>query len=203
MSKKTASPQVEREKPDPQESDRPWPLGVWIFLMLMVAWGTTYLALNSGDGSLAGGDRRILLAEEQEAKLTQKIPAGPKTTEQQIAAGKKVYESICSACHQATGQGMAPSFPPLAGSDWVAGSEQRLVLLVLHGLEGPIEVNGVAYNGVMPAHKDQFDDQQIADLITYIRKSWGNNFEPVKPETVAELRKKHATRSKAWTASEL
>lgn len=206
MSNIKSSKQLDRERPDPSESDRPWPLYVWIFVMLMVSWGTTYFALNAGDGSLGGGDRRMLIAEKSDQSL-EKIKSGIEvqnvSLDERLKSGKKVYSSICMACHQANGEGLAGAFPPLAKSPWVTGNPGRVVKLILHGLAGELEILGQKYNGVMPAHKDQFSDQEIADVVTYIRKSWGNEASEVNTQFVTEIRMSHQDKTDAWMVEEL
>jgi len=97
--------------------------------------------------------------------------AGP--SEAQMAAGKKAYEGICMACHQADGKGLPGAFPPLAGSDYLLANPERAVQNVVNGLSGEVIINGQKYDGVMPA-MTQLSDQEIADALTYIMNSWGN-----------------------------
>jgi mono/diheme cytochrome c family protein len=104
-----------------------------------------------------------------------------------VPVGKGVYNTYCMVCHQADGQGVEAMNPPLVGSDWVTGDKNRLIGVVLNGLSGEIEVNGVKYNNVMAAH-NFLTDQQIADVLTYVRSSWGNNASAVTEAEVAAVR---------------
>jgi mono/diheme cytochrome c family protein len=104
------------------------------------------------------------------------------------ALGKDLYEKYCLSCHQADGNGVRGMFPPLAGNKTITGEADTLIRIVLHGLEGPIEVNGATYNQVMPA-QDYLKDAEIAAILTYIRSSWGNNSAAVATEDVAKERK--------------
>ena len=88
-------------------------------------------------------------------------------------AGKKVYDQYCLVCHQTDGNGVPNAFPPLAGTEYVNGDTDRLIGIVLNGLTGEIEVNGETYNGVMVAH-NFLSDQEIADVLTFVRSSFGN-----------------------------
>jgi mono/diheme cytochrome c family protein len=205
MSENKTSKQLEREKPDPLEGDKPWPLYVWIFIMLMVSWSTTYFALYSGDGNIAGGDQRIEEVKKEISTSTEQddTVSKIKSLEDQIKDGVKVYASACQACHQSNGNGLSGAFPPLVKSSWVLGDPIRPIKFILHGLQGEIEVLGVTYNGVMPAHKEQFNDQQIADVTTYIRNTWGNKADAVKASLVKELREEFKDRADAWTVKEL
>ena len=101
--------------------------------------------------------------------------------------GQEIYQWYCGACHQRDGKGDSGRFPPLAGVDWVTGDEKRLINVVLNGLEGAIEVNGEMYNGAMPQHSF-LSDQQIADVLTYIRGSFGNQASEITAEQVSEVR---------------
>lgn len=99
--------------------------------------------------------------------------------------GKKVYDMYCQACHQADGNGVPRLNPPLAGTVYVTGSKTRLIDIVLNGLTDPIEINGEEYNNPMAAHSF-LTDQQIADVLTYIRNSFGNKAGVI---TSAEVKK--------------
>jgi nitrite reductase (NO-forming) / hydroxylamine reductase len=89
--------------------------------------------------------------------------------------GGAVYSANCSSCHQSDGQGIAGAFPPLAGNPTVTGSPVAVIAIVKDGLEGRLVVNGQAYSGIMPRWRHLLSDEQIADVITYIRSSWKNN----------------------------
>lgn len=124
-----------------------------------------------------------------------------------LSQGRRLYAQYCAACHQPTGLGAAGIAPPLAGSEWVlALGPTRLIRIVLHGLQGPIEVKGQQWNGVMLAWGDTLaNDQEIAAILTFIRqnKEWGNNAPAVTPDTVRAIREKTSNRVEHWTAREL
>ncbi len=101
--------------------------------------------------------------------------------------GEKVYGTYCVGCHQGDGWGDAGRFPPIAGSEWVGGDKERLIRVVLNGLQGPITVRGQPYNNVMPQHSF-LPDSAIAEVITFIRRNFGNNAGPVSPEEVRKVR---------------
>jgi mono/diheme cytochrome c family protein len=121
----------------------------------------------------------------------------------QPSEGARLYSVTCQACHQVSGQGLANQFPPLAGSDWVTGSEERLVLIILHGIVGEIEVEGESFNGAMPTWGPTFTDGDVAAVATYVRSAWGNKAAPVAPSTVTRVRLAFASRKTPWTAAEL
>jgi glucose/arabinose dehydrogenase/cytochrome c553 len=101
--------------------------------------------------------------------------------------GSILYRTYCASCHQQNGKGDNNLFPPLAGSDWVNGEEERLISIVLNGLQGEIKVNGKTYNGLMPRN-DHLDDHAIASILTYIRINFGNTSAPVSALRVKKVR---------------
>lgn len=98
--------------------------------------------------------------------------------EADTAAGEGVYSTYCSACHMATGTGVPSAFPPLADHfpDLVAvdGGRDYVINVVLYGLMGAIEVNGVNYNSVMTPHASMLDDQKVADVLNFVATAWDN-----------------------------
>ncbi len=118
--------------------------------------------------------------------------------------GGQLYTTYCSACHGLDGKGVpAANSPPLSGSPWVAGPADRAVKVVLHGLEGPVEILGKNYNLTMPPQGAVLPDDQIAAVLTYVRSSFGNKDEAVSTELVTKLRSETAKREKPWTAPEI
>jgi len=111
----------------------------------------------------------------------------PKTKEEQIEAGAKVFATTCAACHQPSGRGLANAFPPLAGSDYLMADKERSIGIVLRGLKGPISVNGAAFDGIMPPQSHLSDDD-LANALTFARNSWGNKGEEVTAEEIAAAR---------------
>ena len=106
---------------------------------------------------------------------------------QQVNNGKLVYNKNCVACHQINGAGIPGAFPPLAKSDYLNANVNRAIKQVIVGSSGPITVNGKKYTVPMP--KPDLNDQQIADVLTYIYASWGNNKTVLKSEMVMAMRK--------------
>ncbi len=118
--------------------------------------------------------------------------------------GKKQYEMLCGACHSADGKGAGGgSFPPLAGSRWVKGDPERLVQIVLHGLEGPVNVLDKSYNLAMPPQGAALTDEQIAAITTYVRGAWGNKQDAITPDLVKQARIATAERHSMWKVEEL
>lgn len=117
-----------------------------------------------------------------------KAPAA-RTIAERLEAGSRIYSSNCAACHQPEGQGIAGAFPPLAGSDFLLDNPTRAIGVVLNGLSGPITVNGEAYNGVMPGVR--LSDEDVANVLTFVFKSWGNDGDEVTPSQVGGVRQSH------------
>jgi len=113
--------------------------------------------------------------------------AGTLTKEEQIAAGKQLFTGTCSVCHQANGEGLANVFPPLAKSDYLAADPKRAMSIVTHGLTGKITVNGHEYDSVMPP-MSQLNDDEVANILTYVINSWGNPGGQYSKEDVAKAR---------------
>jgi mono/diheme cytochrome c family protein len=118
--------------------------------------------------------------------------------------GKKLYER-CVACHQATGAGIPNAFPPLGGSEYVTGKPEVPIAILLHGIQGELTVKGAKYNGVMMQYGtgQAMTDQEIADVVTYIRTNFGNKATPVTVKDVAAAKARHAARKKPFSEAEL
>src|SRR5690606_3735363 len=96
------------------------------------------------------------------------------------ARGRGVFEQVCASCHQLGGQGDPAVAPPLRDSPWVLGSPDVLTRVVLHGLRGPLTMGGLTWDGEMPAH--ELGDEDLAGVLTYLRREWGHGADPVSPE---------------------
>ena len=117
--------------------------------------------------------------------------------------GSKVFTTTCVVCHQLDGAGKEQLYPPLAGSEWVQGDENKLIRIILGGLTGPVEVAGETFNGAMPGWGPVLEDKDIAAVATYIRSSWGNKAAPITEAKVKSIRTATASRKTPWTVAEL
>src|SRR6185436_10778889 len=122
------------------------------------------------------------------AEATAATATGTLTKEQQIKAGEGLFAGTCSTCHQPDGKGLPGVFPPLARSDYLAKEPTKGAGIVLHGLTGKVMVNGQEYNSVMPP-MSQLNDDAIANILTYVHNSWGNDGKQVTTAEVAAARK--------------
>src|SRR5690606_41251839 len=107
---------------------------------------------------------------------------------EKLTGGAYIYEVYCGTCHQRNGRGASGRFPPLAKASWVTGDKNLLISIVLKGMEGPIEVDGVRDNGTMPQHSFLTDDE-VSTVLTYIRQNFGNEASAVSAAEVAAVRK--------------
>ncbi len=116
-------------------------------------------------------------------------PAKANTMEMAMASGQIVYDQNCTVCHQADGGGVPHLNPPLSQTDYVLGDKARIIGVVLNGLEAHEPINGEVYSNVMPAH-DFLTNQQIADVLTFVRNSFENKASAVSVAEVAAERGK-------------
>lgn len=125
-------------------------------------------------------------------------------TESEVALyrrGEALYAE-CVACHGADGRGTTGQVPSLVGSERVQGPAARAIRVLLHGMAGPLESEGQKFDGSMPPTTYR-RDSEIAAILTYIRRAWGNGGDPVAPLEVSAVRVKHEGRTRPWTAEEL
>ena len=123
------------------------------------------------------------------ARAAEALKRGTLDPKAQIAAGEVLFKGTCSACHQPEGQGLPGVFPPLAKSDFLMKDKRRSIEIVVNGLTGSVVVNGQPYNSVMPP-MSQLSDDGIANILTYVRNSWGNKGDPVSADEVTAVRAK-------------
>jgi ubiquinol-cytochrome c reductase cytochrome b subunit len=178
--------------PSRQLSRRPWVLGITA-LSLVAAIGLSLysqLAIQQEQADAAGGAAPAAAAAASNSLGT----GGGSGTSSTVATtggahnGAQVYSTNCSSCHQATGQGLAGAFPPLAGNPYVIGPPTPVIHTLLYGLAGA-KVEGKSYSAQMPAWKGQLSNGDIAAVITYIRSSWGNKASAVTEADVAKVPK--------------
>lgn len=153
------------------------------------------LAVSGAEDSTVYSGRLYEGVYHPEGSAIQTIPNGAtvsataQTVAERIEFGKRVYDRVCAACHQPTGVGLEGAFPPLAASDYLNADKARAIATVVMGRTGKITVNGKEYDGVMPAL--QLSDEDVANVLTYVYASWGNNKSVVLPAEVAAARNAH------------
>ena len=144
-------------------------------------------------------------AQTPAAPAAPATPAAPAAGGDQLTVGKTTYMMTCIACHQITGAGLFPVFPPLTKSPYINGSAERLIAIILKGNIGPFTVDGKPYNNIMTPQEvlPFMTDDKIAAVATYVRANFGNTSGPITVEQVAAARKKFADRKTSWTQAEL
>ena len=133
------------------------------------------------------GDKAVAEGATVVRETAVAMQAGSVTKAQQLEAGKVLYNGTCSVCHQNNGAGIPGVFPPLAESDYLMADTRRAIGIVLNGMTGPVTVNGQEYNSVMPP-MSQMTDDEVANIMTYVLNSFGNENGVVSSEGVAEVR---------------
>lgn len=162
-----------REHAEPRDGFEPVPFWVAIVCGGLLMWGGYYIGSGSADFQRDIYDRSDLRPPPSRAAEIKE--PDPQTVPELMKIGMQVYGTRCVSCHGPEGKG-GPGVPPLAGSDWVIGAQAspaRLTRIVLYGLQGDLTVNGVRFNGNMPAW-GSLRDYEIASVLTYVRNSWGN-----------------------------
>ncbi|MBB5034345.1 PVC-type heme-binding CxxCH protein [Prosthecobacter vanneervenii] len=116
--------------------------------------------------------------------------------------GKTIYATLCAACHQPHGFGLDGLAPPLVDSEWVLGKAELPARIIMHGLAGPVKVGGRSFNLAMPP-LPQLTDEDVAGVLTYIRREWEHNASPVDTKAVTAIRTQTKGRTVMWTEQEL
>jgi mono/diheme cytochrome c family protein len=178
-----------REMQEPRDGIAPTPVSYIVICFFFLLFGGWYLGYYSGEWTANGLSERPIAG----------IPPTPPPQDPMVL-GKEVF-GACLQCHQDSGLGVAGTYPPLAGSEFVLGDKRRLVAILLKGLNGELIVNGKMYNSQMPAWEIR-EDEEIAAVLTYVRNSWGNKADPVPIDLVTSVRKELAGKPE-WRAAAL
>jgi mono/diheme cytochrome c family protein len=157
----------------------------------------SFVALASNGGDLAPRATRVLTRIVWPGKAGAPAPVAALTADEQrrFDAGRTVYQNICQACHQPDGRGQEKVAASLVGSTLALGPADVTARILLNGKEGSI--------GLMPPVGQVLNDEQIADVLTYVRREWGQTGSPVDPSTIASVRAQTAGRARPWTNDEL
>ena len=195
---------IAREKKEPWSANVPIPLGLMCIFFLVFGWGTYYLGEFSAGYSGDVFNERSGSASSAKAGGAGAGPgaeAGPVTV---VDQGKKVFLNNCAVCHQPTGTGVPGQYPPLAKSEYVNGTPKRLAMILLKGLQGPIQVEGSTFgSAAMPPWEKTLNDKKIAAVLTYVRQEWGNTAGEIAPEQIAHARKDYKDRVDSWSEADL
>jgi mono/diheme cytochrome c family protein len=190
-----AEPSPRSEELIPRADNAPIPGWLVTVIGCGIFWAGAYLFTYSGGFAADVFDYKPKYGAQTAAAAG---PPDPKVL------GKKLFSANCITCHQANGQGQPGQFPPLAGSEFVLGdASNRLIAIVLKGLQGPVQVKGQAVNNAMQAWEGQYTDQQLAAILTYVRSDWGNSAPEIPAEAVKAMRDELKSRKEQWTVAEL
>ena len=151
------------------------------------AFGSVALILCSVFIVLAQTKKPVVQSKKTTTTQTKKTVGG--SGQSSFAAGQQLYSRVCITCHQKDGGGVPRLNPPLIRTDYVLGDKSRLIQIVLKGLNKPIEIEDEMYTNPMPAQA-ALSDQQIADVLTYVRNSFGNKASAISPSEVKAIRAK-------------
>jgi len=153
--------------------------------------GKIWRIMFKGDKKSFGATQLAAMAKRKVTRSNIKTPdaLADDLDKGKLLAAANIYNTYCSSCHQRNGKGDGNRFPPLAGSEWVNGEKTKLIGVVLNGLQGPITVKGQQYNEVMPGHGTFLKDEEIAQVVTYIKNNFGNTPGVVTAQEIAEVRK--------------
>ncbi|MCX8488260.1 MAG: cytochrome c [Opitutales bacterium] len=170
----------------------------------------TYRISVQDAAALIAADDKVVAKIQAAAAPAPAAPVAPvaaagvfvKASDEQMKRGLAVYSRTCIACHQPTGKGLPPVFPSIAETPIVVGNPELPIKFILQGLMGPITVGGMTYNSMMPPVAG-VNDQDISDVLTYVRQSFGNKGNPVSVEQVKAVRAATAGRTAPWTTAEL
>jgi len=182
-----------RETSLPEEGNEQGPWWLYAVIVGTLAFGFFYMGFYIGEFS----DRAHVLYESDLAVSAEEEE--PELTKSEL--GIQVYNNVCQTCHQADGAGLEGVYPTLHNAPLVVNEKEKLIGLVLHGLEGELIRDNGTYNGIMPAWQDRLDDKEVAAVATYVRTQFENNASEVTAEEVAEIRT--LDRSDGWTEAEL
>jgi mono/diheme cytochrome c family protein len=182
------------------------PVPMWVMFLAMIA-------------AVAGGGQLGVMTGGFDFEVSNPFalakPIDPRPGGGDVIGGGDAFEvamkkgasgyAVCGGCHQGNGMGIPGQFPPLAGSEWVTGGTERLIRVVQHGLVGAITVNGAVYNvpGGMQGFGGAMSAGDFANLLTYIRNTWGNEGTMVTREMVEAVREAETGRVTQWTEAEL
>lgn len=181
-----------REGVEPNEDVKPLPWYITMTIGALFMWSAYYISNTVMTAAPEDGDSRPLSV----------VSTGDVSAIKVTVDGGAIFQGKCVACHQATGLGITGLFPPLAGSEWVAGSPTVLANILLHGINGQLTVKGVTYNGQMPHFKEQLTDDEIAAVLTHIRSQWGNKYEAIDSKLIATIRESTKARTTSYNGND-
>jgi mono/diheme cytochrome c family protein len=185
------------ETGEPATGQRVLPIWLILLLFILLYWGMVYFDLHG-----AWFSQEVYAPYRSIAEIE---AFQPRLEGADLRRGQVVFESVCGLCHNNDGMGKPSQAPPLAGSEWVLGTPNRLVRIPQLGLTGPIPVKGqsVFFPSGMAAMGATLSDDDLANVLSYMRQAWGNKADAITPEQVKAIRAQIANHSQPTTANEL
>jgi len=173
---------VNQNGPEPVADRRTISMWLVIIFALLFYWGCLFVADNAG-----GFSKDVYIPYNSADEVAAANPQDP--TQKAMAVGRGVFDKTCVLCHQANGMGKEGTAPPLSGSEWVlAAKGDRIARIVLNGFTGPVTIKGQEWNLTMVAWRDNYSDEQIAAVLTYIRSHFDNKAGLITPDVVKAAR---------------
>lgn len=193
---KSESPSQPIDPPEPRVGRATVPRWLLVALGAGVVWAIGHVSTRSG-----ALDARVYVPYRTRQQVADLQPVA--RPDAAVVGGRRVFEAVCALCHGLDGAGQPGRAPPLAGSAWVGGAEDRLIRIALHGLSGPVLVGEQTWNQSMPGLGGAMSEEELAAVLTYARQAWGNRAPPITAARVGVVKAATAGRSRPWTVAEL
>lgn len=180
-----------REQSLPDEGNEKGPWWLYTIIALTFAFGFFYMGFYFGEFSQQ--PHTLYTVKESDVEEVQEISKSE--------LGEQLYGQVCQTCHQANGQGVPGVFPTLHDAPLAVNEKEKLVALILHGLEGKLVRDNGTYDAMMPPWESRLNDEELAAVATYVRQSFDNKASEVMAEDVTPIR--DLNRDSYWTEEEL
>ena len=188
--------ELNREKHPPTKGFLIAPL-IFVFMFGCLIFVCSIQLAHSTNGFQIHPPQEIVELSDEELE-TQRL-------EKKYDSGKKIFAMRCASCHQPNGLGIATQYPPLAGSEWVSADPDLIIKVILKGLKGEILVKGEKYgtSAAVNMAAVPINDREIANVSTYVRQAWGNDYSEVKEDQVARVREESSSQQEQWIGNAL
>jgi mono/diheme cytochrome c family protein len=188
--------ELNREKHPPTKGFLIAPL-IFVFMFGCLIFVCSIQLAHSTNGFQIHPPQEIVELSDEELEIQR--------LERKFDSGKKIFSVRCASCHQPNGLGIATQYPPLAGSEWVSADPDLIIKVILKGLKGEILVKGEKYgtSAAVNMAAVPIDDREIANVSTYVRQAWGNDYSEVKEDQVARVREESSSQQEQWIGNAL
>ena len=188
--------ELNREKHPPTKGFLIAPL-IFVFMFGCLIFVCSIQLAHSTNGFRIHPPQEIVKLSDEEMEIQR--------LERKFESGKKIFSVRCASCHQSNGLGIATQYPPLAGSEWVSADPDLIIKVILKGLKGEILVKGEKYgtSAAVNMAAVPINDREIANVSTYVRQAWGNDYPEVKEDQVARVREESSSQQEQWIGNAL